>query len=414
MADGYKVIPGTKLQVATELYDFLTKTALPGKFDSTEAFFKSLDKFFADCQPEQKRLLQKRDELQKKINDKGEKGETIDIAFLREIGYLEADAGPFTCDVRNVDEEVAEINGPQLVVPMDNARFAVNAANSRWGSLFDALYESDIIPKSGKPARGYDEARGLEVFKKAFEYLDKILPLAQGVKWADVESVRVCSPKPLTKKAPSVLPREMQQKQDEGKRSAVSPIAVSPKASPASSTPTAPKLPYQHKIFEVTSSFGTSVTLEDPSLFVGFHAESTALWKYYFQHNRLHIVLHQNPTLPPGKQSSWRLSDVVLEAAVTVIMDMEDAVACVDAADKTKNYRYWLKLVKGELESNNGRGVIRRLNDPLQFLSAKDGKTIVSLPGTAVLLTRNKGNHIFTDAVLWNNEPAAEVNARTK
>ena len=114
MADGYKVIPGTRLQVATELYDFLTKTALPGKFDSTEAFFKSLDKFFADCQPEQKRLLQKRDELQKKINDKGEKGETIDIAFLREIGYLEADAGPFTCDVRNVDEEVAEINGALL------------------------------------------------------------------------------------------------------------------------------------------------------------------------------------------------------------------------------------------------------------------------------------------------------------
>ncbi|CAD7957298.1 unnamed protein product [Amoebophrya sp. A120] len=390
-----------KLSIADELFDFLSKEALPNlplnnNLTVNPNFFDQLGLFLYEFTDRQKALLKKRDEIQRLIDEKGPTAAS-DLEFLKEIGYLvEVFEGnlsskiDFQVQVEDVDAELALLNAPQLVVPVDNARFAVNAANSRWGSLFDALYEADVLPQNAASSaviKGYDPNRGLQVFAKTFEYLDLILPLGseqeEAGSWRDVAQVK------LTEKSSSRV--------SEAKHGDSSGI----KGGTTSCR------------FKAQLANGVELSLRDPASFVGYNlldppGTNKNRCEYFFRHNNLHLLLKTDSSSPAGKQSKWNLSDVVLEACPTVIMDNEDATASVDAADKTKGYRNWLKLMKRELTSHNASGKLRKMNDDLEFTSAKDNTTKCHLPGTCVLLNRNVGLHIFTDAVLLNGQPVPE------
>ncbi|WP_339702517.1 malate synthase G [uncultured Sphingosinicella sp.] len=319
------------LQIADSLVRFIEEQALPGTGVAADAFWAGVADIYARFAPENAALLKTRDDLQARIDawHTARAGKPIDAAeyqaFLREIGYLVPEPAPFTVTTQNVDAELATLAGPQLVVPVLNARFVLNAANARWGSLYDALYGTDAIP--GTPAgKGYDPARGAQVIAWAKAFLDRAVPLASG-SW--------------------------------------------------------------------TGWTGGTPALADPAQLVGRAGDNILL-----RHNGLHIELVIDRAHPIGKDDPAGLADVVLESALSTIVDLEDSVAAVDAEDKVAAYANWLGLMKGDLEDTfekAGKPMTRRLNADRDY-TAPDG-TAFTLPGRSLLFVRNVGHLMTTPAV---------------
>ncbi len=346
------------LEVATVLVDFVETRLLAGLPIGADAFWSGYAALLRELAPENRRLLQIRDEMQGRIDAwlEARRGQDWDNAawtgFLREIGYIEPEGPEFEVETGPADPELARIAGPQLVVPVMNARFALNAANARWGSLYDALYGTDAL--AGTPeGREYDPRRGAEAVAKAAAFLDEAIPLAAG-SHADVTSWRI----------------------DDGRA--------------------------------LATTDGGEIGLADPEGFAG-HAEEGEKRSLLFRNNGLHIELVFDPAHPVGAASPSGLRDVVLESALTAIQDCEDSIAAVDAADKVAVYTNWLGLMKGDLESSfekDGRRMTRRLAPDREFV-APDGSRF-TLPGRAVLLVRNVGHLMTTDAVLLDGAETPE------
>ena len=316
------------LEVAEPLARFIEDEALPGTAIDPAAFWAGVAAIFARFAPENRALLARRDALQAAIDARYAAGERVDEMFLRGIGYLVDEPAPFAVSPENVDDEVARIAGPQLVVPVLNARFLLNAANARWGSLYDALYGTDALPGKAKPG-GYDAERGAQVIAWAKRFLDDALPLASG-SWRDL---------------------------------AGNPVAI---------------------------------TLADPSQSIG-HSEKGEL----FVRNGLHIEVVFDPSHPIGRDDPAGIADVLLESAVTAIVDLEDSVAAVDADDKVAAYRNWLGVMRGDLFDTfekDGQTLTRALNPDRRY-TTNDGGELV-LPGRALLFVRNVGHLMTTPAVL--------------
>jgi malate synthase len=325
------MIEKSGLKIAASLAGFIEEQALPGTGVNADAFWAGVAEIYARFAPENAALLAKRDDLQARIDawHTARAGKPIDAsdyqAFLREIGYLVPEPAPFEVTTQNVDAELATLAGPQLVVPVLNARFVLNAANARWGSLYDALYGTDAIP-GASGAKGYDPARGAQVIAWAKAFLDRAVPLASG-SW--------------------------------------------------------------------TGWTGGPPALADPAQLVGRAGDNILL-----RHNGLHIELVIDRAHPIGKDDPAGLADVVLESALSTIVDLEDSVAAVDAEDKVAAYANWLGLMKGDLEDTfekAGKPMTRRLNADRAY-TAPDGAAF-TLPGRSLLFVRNVGHLMTTPAV---------------
>ncbi|MGV0161624.1 malate synthase G [Mycobacterium colombiense] len=346
------------LRVARVLYDFVNNEALPGTDIDPDSFWAGVDKVVTDLTPKNQELLRRRDELQAQI-DKWHRQrviEPLDIEayhkFLTEIGYLQPEPADFTITTSGVDDEITTTAGPQLVVPVLNARFALNAANARWGSLYDALYGTDVIPEDDGAGKGtsYNKVRGDKVIAYARKFLDEAVPLESG-SWADATGLSV----------------------DDG----------------------------QLKIATADGSVG----LADPDKFAGYTGElGSPAWSVLLVNHGLHIEILVDPQSPIGKTDSAGIKDVVLESAITTIMDFEDSVAAVDADDKVLGYRNWLGLNKGDLSeevSKDGKSFTRVLNEDRTY-TTPDGEGELVLPGRSLLFVRNVGHLMTNDAILWS------------
>ncbi|QFU18175.1 malate synthase G [Microvirga thermotolerans] len=346
------------LQVAPVLHDFVNTEALEGTGISAEAFWSGLAGLVRDFAPRNRDLLAFRDRLQSQIDayHRERAGQPFDPAhyerFLREIGYLSPEPGDFTVSTAHVDDEIARIAGPQLVVPVSNARYALNAANARWGSLYDALYGTDVIPEEGGASRsgGYNKVRGGKVVAWVREFLDRAAPLASG-----------------------------------SHKDAVA-YAV------------------EQGGFAVRLKDGAATGLADPRQFVGYQGEAGQPSGLLLRHNGLHLDIRIDRSNPIGAEDPAGVSDVIVEAALSTIMDLEDSVAAVDADDKVEIYRTWLGLMKGDLVERfekNGKTIERSLHPDRIYRSPAGGE--VRLHGRSLMLVRNVGHHMFTDAVLDEN-----------
>jgi malate synthase len=345
------------LSIARELYDLVNDEIAPGAGIEPDRFWQEYAKLLEDMGPANRVLLEKRNRMHEQINayhreNPGKPNLASYKPFLREISYLVAEGGDFQIATENVDPEIATIAGPQLVVPVSNARFALNAANARWGSLYDALYGTDMIPENDGCEKGtsFNPARGMKVIEAAAAFLDEIAPLEAG-RHIDVEAYRV-------------------ETSIEG-----ASLAVKMKDGPVTS-------------------------LADPKQFAGYGADGgngTVLLKA----NGLHLELQIDKEHPIGSMSASGLKDIIAESAITTIQDCEDSVAAVDVADKVNVYRNWLGLMTGDLEDTfekGGKTLTRRLNPDREY-TAPDGDRLV-LPGRSLLLVRNVGHLMTTDAVL--------------
>ena len=346
------------LRIDEDLHTLVGDEIAPGTGVEADAFWKALDDIVAAFAPENKTLLEKRDTLQQQIDEwhLARKGETIDSeaykAFLTDIGYLLPEGRDFTVITEDVDMEISLISGPQLVVPTDNARYALNAANARWGSLYDALYGTDVIDESDGATRGttYNPIRG----KKVIEYTEKFLDEMTELETGSFSDVTEFSLKTV---------RDEQQ-------------------------------------LRATLSDGSEVGLADPTKFVGFTQNNGELSVILLRNHGLHIEIHVDREHPVGKAHPAGVVDVILESAITTIQDCEDSVAAVDATDKVRVYSNWNGIMKGTLETTfekNGEMLTRRLA-PDKTFTAPDGSTL-TLPGRSLLLIRNVGLHMYTDAV---------------
>ncbi|WDY55789.1 malate synthase G [Pseudomonas sp. PSKL.D1] len=344
-----------RLTVAPQLLQFIEDDLLPGTGVQSSHFWSAFDHLVHDLAPLNRGLLDKRELLQAKVDawHRAHPGPLRDKAayrtFLQSIGYLQPVRAAVAVRTANVDREIATLAGPQLVVPVMNARYALNAANARWGSLYDALYGTDVIPDEGPAARqsGFNPARAQQVVAFARAFLDSSVPLASG-SHADATCYRVADGQ-----------------------------------------------------LRVTLASGVTTGLANPQQWVGLQGEASAPSAVLLVNHGLHIEIHIDGTTAIGRQDAAYIKDVVLEAALTTIMDCEDSVAAVDATDKVSVYRNWLGLMRGDLSETlekDGRTVIRRLNPARHWLRA-DGSTL-SLPGCALMLVRNVGHLMTTPALL--------------
>nr|VFJ54319.1 MAG: malate synthase [Candidatus Kentron sp. DK]VFJ60743.1 MAG: malate synthase [Candidatus Kentron sp. DK] len=347
------------LQIAKPLFDLVADEIVPGLAIDADAFWQSFSKIVRDLTPTNRALLEKRDSLQAQIDvwHREHKGKPHDPAaykaFLREIGYLIPEGQDFEITTEGVDDEIRDLAGPQLVVPLSNARYALNAANARWGSLYDALYGTDVIPEDGGAERTatYNPARGAKVMEYANGFLDRTAPIAGDWSYRDV--VR------FTRRGGHLV---------------------------------------------LHRKDGEQAGLKDPDLFVAFREKEDregALTHILLSHHGLHIEIEIDPEDPIGKAHPAGIRDVVLESALTTIQDCEDSVAAVNVEDKVLVYRNWLGLMKGDLGASfekGGKAVDRALAPDRRYQS-KSGET-VELPGRSLMLVRNVGHLMTTDAVL--------------
>ena len=347
-----------RLKVDEELYRLVQDEIAPGTGVEAEVFWTSLGEIVADLAPKNRALLDKRDTLQQRIDEwylstKGEPVEPNEYEeFLAEIGYLLPEGGAFQATTTNVDPEIAEVSGPQLVVPVDNARYALNAANARWGSLYDALYGTYLISEEGREQKdaGYNPERGAAVIAQVEAFLDEAVGLERG-RFSEVTQFSL--------------------KDIGGTNQLVARL-----------------------------NDGSEVGLTDPNKFAGFSEKESELCGVLLRNNGLHIEIQIDHDHPVGKDHPAGVKDVVLESAITTIQDCEDSVAAVDAEDKTKVYSNWNGIMQGTLEvtfEKDGQQMTRRLNVDKTF-KAPDGTTL-TLPGRSLLLIRNVGIHMYTDAV---------------
>ena len=344
------------LRIARELYDFTVEEALPGTGVEADVFWRSLSEIVHDLAPRNHELLSRRKALQEKIDAwHREHGAPSDLDayqnFLREIGYLVPEGSDFQVTTSNVDEEIASVAGPQLVVPVMNARYALNAANARWGSLYDALYGTDAIPETdgAERGKGYNPKRGEKVIAWGRNFLDKSAPL-DGASWADARDFSV-----------------------EGERLVV---------------------------HTATGKAG----LADPNQFVALAPHKGNLERIVLATNGLHIDIHVNRDHPIGSTDKAGIADIVLESALTTIMDCEDSIAAVDAEDKALAYRNWLGLMKGDLTATFEKGrrtITRELAQDVKVW-APDGAPM-TLPGRSLMLVRNVG-HLMTNPAILDRE----------
>ncbi|GLB62336.1 malate synthase G [Dietzia sp. NCCP-2495] len=343
------------IQVDKVLYDFVNSAALPGTGVDQDAFWAGAAEIFTDLAPRNRELLAKRDELQSQIDEWHRANPApIDQAayksFLTEIGYLVPEPQGVTASTENVDEEITSIAGPQLVVPILNARFALNAANARWGSLYDALYGTDAISEADGAEKGssYNKVRGDKVIAWAREFLDEAAPLESG---SHVGSTGY-----------SVVDGALR----------------------------------------VTVADGSTTGLADPAQLVGLLGDAAAPTNVLLRNNGLHIDIQIDAASPIGSTDSAGVKDVALESAVTTIMDFEDSVAAVDAEDKVLGYTNWLGLNRGDLSEDlvkGGKTITRTLNEDRVFTAA-DSSGEVRLHGRSLLFVRNVGHLMTTPAVL--------------
>jgi malate synthase len=343
------------LQVAKVLFDFVNNEAIPGTGINAEQFWVGAEKIINDLAPKNKALLAKRDELQAKIDawHQARKGQAHDAAaykaFLQEIGYLLPEAADFQISTENVDDEIARMAGPQLVVPVMNARFALNASNARWGSLYDALYGTDAISEAGgaEKGKGYNKVRGDKVIAFARAFLDESAPLAAG-SHVDATAYRI----------------------ENGK------LVVALKG-------------------------GSNSGLRDDAQLIGFQGDAAKPTAILLKHNGLHFEIQIDANTPVGQTDAAGVKDILVEAALTTIMDCEDSVAAVDADDKVVVYRNWLGLMKGDLSesvSKGGQSFTRTMNPDREYSTPQGGT--LSLHGRSLLFVRNVGHLMTIDAIL--------------
>ncbi|HSF57304.1 MAG TPA: malate synthase G, partial [Candidatus Binatia bacterium] len=346
------------LKVNEELYHLVRNEIAPGTGVNADRFWKSFGEIVRDLAAKNRALLEKRDKLQKQIDQYhlARKGQPFNReeykTFLKEIGYLVPEGKSFKVTTANVDPEITAIAGGQLVVPLDNARYALNAANARWGSLYDALYGTNVITEEGGAEKGefYNPRRGAKVIAYTEEFLDKVIGLKRE-SFADVTRFflrRVGGKKQLA----------------------------------------------------ATLKDSSTVSLADARKFLGYQESNGELTAILLSNNGSRIEIQIDRSHPIGKAHPAGVKDVVLEAAITTIEDCEDAVAAVDATDKVAVYRHWCGIMKGTLEATfdkNGRPLTRRLNPDKTFITPTGRK--LTLPGRSLLLVRNVGIHMYTDAV---------------
>ncbi|MCW2269322.1 MULTISPECIES: malate synthase G [Pseudomonas] len=343
------------LQVAKVLFDFVNNEAIPGTGVNAEQFWVGAEKLINDLAPKNKALLAKRDALQAQIDawHQARKGQAHDAvaykAFLQDIGYLLPEAADFQASTQNVDDEIARMAGPQLVVPVMNARFALNASNARWGSLYDALYGTDAISEEGgaEKGKGYNKVRGDKVIAFARAFLDESAPLAAG-SHVDSTAYRI-----------------------EGGK-----LVVALKG-------------------------GSNSGLRNDAQLIGYQGDASAPTAILFKHNGLHFEIQVDASTPVGQTDPAGIKDVLMEAALTTIMDCEDSVAAVDADDKVVIYRNWLGLMKGDLSesvSKGGQTFTRTMNPDREYTAPNGGS--VTLHGRSLLFVRNVGHLMTIDAIL--------------
>lgn len=350
------------LEIATNLYDLVANEIAPGTGVEPDQFWAELEKILADLAPKNKALLEKRDDIQAKI-DKWHRDNKSNFnfeeykSFLTQIGYLSPEGDPFNVTTENVDAEIAEIAGPQLVVPVMNARYALNAANARWGSLYDALYGNDVISEDdgAEKGKGYNPKRGAKVIAYARGFLDQAAPLANG-SHADSTSYFI-----------------------------------------------------KNQELVVVLKDGTETGLAQPEKFVGYKGAELEPSSVLLKNNNLHAEIQIDRNGAIGKEDAAGVNDVCLESAITTIQDCEDSVAAVDADDKCVVYGNWLGLMKGDLSETfeKGGNKLTRVMNPDREFTAKDGGSLV-LPGRSMLLVRNVGHLMTIDAVLYKGEEIPE------
>jgi malate synthase len=352
-----------RLQVANELFTFVNEQVLPGTGVSADQFWSGFDALVADLAPRNIALLAERDRLQTELDTwhRANPGPIRDMAgyrtFLETIGYLVPQPAGAKATTANVDAELATQAGPQLVVPILNARYALNAANARWGSLYDALYGTDAIPEADgcEKGPGYNDKRGAKVIAFARQFLDDAAPLAEG-SHADATVYHVVDGQLL-----------------------------------------------------VSLTGGRRVALKDPAQFIGYQGEAAGPSSVLLQHNGLHLDIIINRATAIGQTDKAGVADVVLEAALSTILDLEDSVAAVDAADKVLGYSNWLGILKGTLTEDVAKGgkTFKRGLNPDRLYTAPNGSGQVRLHGRSLMFVRNVGHLMTNPAILWTDAQGA-------
>ena len=338
------------LKISTKLLDFINNEVLPGTNVDPDKFWNNFEKNIHELAPLNKNLIQRREEIQKEIDEWHKRNKDKEFNkkeytdFLKSISYIVDEKEDFKIETNNVDDEISSIAGPQLVVPVDNARYALNAANARWGSLYDALYGTDVIP--GDRGKEFNKDRAYQVISYVRKFLDETFPIDQ-LSWSEVSKIKI-------KDKDLIFLNDKDEKY-----------------------------------------------LKNKDQFIAFNGEKEKPNKILFKNNNLHIEISIDPNQTVGKLDKANISDIVVESAISTIIDNEDSVAAVDDEDKVKCYRNWLGLMKGDLIANfekNGKKVVRKLNADRSYLD-RDGKKI-TLHGRALLLNRNVGHLMTNPAIL--------------